>query len=123
MQTAISNQFQDLSIHLNDLCDSVLARNIAMLKVISAHDFNPDNQEDFSFLWDVWYNLYWPEVTRNRFAAILKDLLDNKLPENVFIPNDSEILILQGVWSTWLSICKQDQAKTEILIEKTVKSR
>ena len=94
-----------------------------MLKIISAQDFNPDNQVDFAFLWDVWYNLNWPDVTRNRFAAILKDLLDKKLPENVFVPNVTEFMTLKRVWRNWLYICTLDQAKTEMLIKKTTKGR
>jgi hypothetical protein len=42
-----------MQIHLNDLNPSVVARNITNLKIISAPDF-PEDDKDFSFLWDVW---------------------------------------------------------------------
>ncbi len=80
---------QKLEIHLNDFHPSVLARNIIILKIVSASDFNPDNNEDLGFLWDVWYNMDWPEETRKRFLSVVKELMNEKLPDNVSIPNKS----------------------------------
>jgi hypothetical protein len=107
-----------MQIHLNDLNPSVVARNIIILKIISAPDFNPEDDEDFAFLWDVWYNLEWPEVTRKRFQGILKDLLNGVFPENVSVPKTSQSEILKKVWSTWLSVSSKTEFEAIIFMKK-----
>jgi hypothetical protein len=107
-----------MQIHLNDLNPSVVARNIIILKIISAPDFNPEDDEDFAFLWDVWYNLEWPEVTRKRFQGILKDLLNGVFPENVSVPKTSQSEILKKVWSAWLSVSSKTEFEAIIFMKK-----
>ena len=81
--TASDNKGKHLHIHLNDVNtkhNAVMARNIVMWKIISAKDFNPNNDGDLAFLWDVWYNAEWMESTKKRFQIVLKDLPDGNLP-------------------------------------------
>jgi hypothetical protein len=107
-----------MQIHLNDLNPSVVARNITILKIISAPDFNPEDDEDFAFLWDVWYNLEWPEVTHKRFQGVLKDLLNDLFPENVSVPKTSQAGMLKKVWSSWLSVLSKTESEARVLMEK-----
>jgi hypothetical protein len=88
------------------------------LKIISAPDFNPEDDEDFAFLWDVWYNLEWPEVTRKRFQGILKDLLNGVFPENVSVPKTSQSEMLKKVWSAWLSVSSKTEFEAIIFMKK-----
>ncbi|XP_046654781.1 uncharacterized protein LOC124348606 [Daphnia pulicaria] len=118
LQIAENENFNHMQIHLNDLNPSVVARNIIILKIISAPDFNPEDDEDFAFLWDVWYNLEWPEVTRKRFQGILKDLLNGVFPENVSVPKTSQSEILKKVWSTWLSVSSKTEFEAIIFMKK-----
>ena len=91
LQATKTKDPHNVEIHLNDCYSSVLARNVIILKIISAHDFNPDDTEDFDFLWDVWYNIDWPEKNRKRFVSVVKELIDEILPENVSIPNKDHL--------------------------------
>lgn len=95
-----------------------------MLKIVSSLDFNPDNQEDIAFLWDLWYNSEWPETTRRRCKVILEDLLLNDaLPENLAIPNDKHLQSLKTVWGTWISFLSKDDLESRMLIQKMNKER
>ena len=38
-------------MHLNYSCPLTVARNVLIVKVISAHDFNVNKVDDFSYLW------------------------------------------------------------------------
>ena len=113
----------NLDIHLNDLNPSVVARNILILKIISADGFDIENEEDISFLWDIWYNAEWPEATRKRFESVLKELLDNNLPDNVVIPKSSYLRTLKTVWSAWISIIAKSNSESELFMKKIKKER
>ncbi|XP_046448552.1 uncharacterized protein LOC124197216 [Daphnia pulex] len=117
-QATTSKNPQNLEIHLNDFHPSVLARNIIILKIVSASDFNPDNDEDFGFLWDVWYNMDWPEETRKRFLFVVKELTNEKLPDNVSIPNKSHLDKLKSLWSNWHSVSSKNKTNSESLLKK-----
>jgi hypothetical protein len=117
-QATTSNNPQHLEIHLNDVHPSVLARHIIILKIVSASDFNPDNDEDFGFLWDVWYNVDWPEETRKRFISVVKELTNEKLPDNVSIPNKSHLDKLKSLWSNWHSVSSKNKPDSVTLLRK-----
>ena len=107
-----------MQIHLNDLNPLVVARNITISKIISAPDFNPEDDDDLAFLWDFWYNLEWPEVTRKRFEGVLKDLLNDSFPENVSVPKTSQSEMLKKVWSAWLSVSSKTEPEASFLIKR-----
>ena len=112
----------NLDIHLNDSNSSVVARNILILKIISADGFDIENEEDISFLWDIWYNAEWPESTRKRFELVLKEILDNNLPDNV-IPKSSSLITLETVWSKWISIISKRESESNLFMKKIHKDR
>ena len=83
-----------------------MARNILILGIILEGDFNPNDQEDINFLWDVWYNAEWPETTLRRFKKDVEELIEKGLPENCvicFAPDSTQLLKLKNIWSSWLS--------------------
>ena len=93
------------------------------MKIISAHDFNPDNTEDFGFLWDVWYNLDWPEETRKRFVSVVKELIDEIFPENVAIPNKDHLKKFKSLWSNWLSGSSRNQNDSQSILRNIIEQR
>ena len=108
LQAAIDTEHKKpktLHIHLNDINPSVLAQNILLLKIISEPDFNPNCEQDIDFLWNVWYNVEWPETTRARFQLILNHLLyeEEKLADVCF-DGSSQLQSLKSIWSTWSSM-------------------
>ena len=113
----------NLHIHLNDCDASIVARNVMMLSIISSPEFNPEDENDFTFLWDVWYNSKWPEMTRNKFKMILKDLLDGKLPENIVIGKSKHLNILREIWSSWQATSSKSPANSKLLMKKIDKER
>lgn len=94
-----------------------------VLKIVSANDFNPDDTDDFSFIWDVWYNTDWSEITQKRFLSVLNDLLNEKLPENVRIPDSNHLQKLKKVWSSWHATASQNRSESELLMKKIHKER
>ena len=72
LEASTTNHLKNLHIHLNDKNSVVLARNILILKVISDEDFDTAKDDDIAFLWDLWYNLEWPESTEKRFMKAVK---------------------------------------------------
>ena len=97
-----SNSGNKLDIHAHEDNAFLMARNIFILQTISSHDFKPERDVDLAFLWDVWYNVDWPETTRTRFLAILESLFVSlgSLPQNVVI-SDVHYVLLKEVWTTW----------------------
>ena len=107
LTTAISTSHQNqyLHIHINNHNLIIIARHILILKIISSPEFDPSNAADFDYLWHVWYDATWPETTLKRFLKDVKNLLDQPLPHNIFIPESSSTLeALKAVWTQWLSI-------------------
>ena len=72
LEVSTTKHLKNVHIHLNDKNSLVLARNILILKVISDEDFDTAKDDDIAFLWDLWYNLEWPESTEKRFMKAVK---------------------------------------------------
>ena len=122
LQSTLYEHTRNLHIHLNDKNHSVLARNLLMLTVIS-HGFTPEKEEDLAFLWDVWYNLEWPETTLKRFQEVLKNLLNGELPQNVLIPNSSHLESLKKVWTLWSVVASKRPCQSKSLMENVRSER
>ena len=120
---AAGKNLNSIHIHLNDLNPSIVARNILILKVISAPDFDTKNKEDIAFLWDLWYNAEWPISTRDRFKLVLKKLLDNELPDNVVIPKSNYLITLRTIWATWSSTSSKTKSESDLLVKKIQRER
>ncbi|EFX63650.1 hypothetical protein DAPPUDRAFT_119017 [Daphnia pulex] len=100
-----------------------------MTNTTNGLDFDTKNDEDVAFLWDVWYKMDWPEQTQHRnlpyllipFKLVLRDLLDNNLPENITITYDSQSLEnIRTVWLSWwlfvgLSTLEAQSARKSLL--------
>ena len=121
LEVSTTKHLKNVHIHLNDKNSLVLARNILILKVISDEDFDTAKDDDIAFLWDLWYNLEWPESTEKRFMKAVRELLDGKLPENVVIPNRSHLELLVKVWCGWISLFSKTHCKR--FIESIQKER
>ena len=78
-----SPAFPGLQIHMNDICGSIIARNILIAHIITSHDFDPKNQKDLQYLWDVWYTTQWDDVTSKRFLKDVNLLLTGHLHKNI----------------------------------------
>lgn len=92
-----------LTIHLNHPCPLSFARNVLILKVISAPSFDVSNVHDLSYLWDVWYNVTWSKNTLNRFVKDVRDLIMDGLSENCFGLGSKEVDSLKDIYKSWLS--------------------
>lgn len=93
----------NLHIYLNDCDPLVVARNAVLLQIVSAPSFNPDNENDFDFFWDVCYNARWPTKTLKRFKRVLKQLLRGDVYENIVIEQGNVEQIV-SIWRSWLNI-------------------
>lgn len=94
-----------------------------ILKIISSQDFDTNNEDDVAFLWDLWYNAEWTEVTLKKFKSVLKELLDNALPENVVISKSECLQILQSVWRSWNHISSKSKSEAKHLVDKMHEER
>ena len=56
------------------------------------------------YVWHLWYDATWPESTLKRFQEDVKDLLNQPLPHNIFIPDSNALAGLKAVWTEWLAI-------------------
>ena len=117
-QAAATGKDRKLHIHLNEVNPSILARHITILKIISTAGFNPVKHEDMTFLWDVWYNVEWPETTRARFNLVMGDLINGKLPKNFVIPNLKQLECLKEVWRAWYSFSSKTQTESDFFMKK-----
>ena len=117
--TAINlNHNQYLHIHINNSNLLIIARSILILKIISSLDFDPSNAADMGYLWNVWYNATWPETTLKRFMQDIKELLDQPLPHNIFIPESNiHLEALKAVWTKWLSLVRTTSTEA-VLVDR-----
>ena len=104
LTTAIGTRhIPNLHIHVNDSSMTIIARNILLTNIISSLDFNPDNEGDMAYIWDIWYNATWPESTLKRFLNDVENLLNEPLPANIIISDSQHLEALQSVWTEWLT--------------------
>ena len=95
-----------IDLHVNDVKPAVVARHILFLKVISNQNFEPENQEDMSYLCNLWYDATWTKSTLQRFIKDIKSLLNEPLPENIAIPEMSHKAAVRDIWASWLLTVK-----------------
>ena len=123
LKAAYTENLKHVQFHLNDQNPSLVARNITILKIISASNFNPNDEKDMAFLWDFWYNTEWPDVTRKRIKIILNELMSGALPENVSFLKSNYMESLRNVWSTWLVLLSKNKSESQLLMKKVDKER
>lgn len=95
--------YENLDIHINDANLSVIARNILIMKIISCPKFDPNDDDDMNYVWDIRYNTTFSRSTTKRFMGDVKSLLDSPLPANSIIPKSSYLEEFKAIWIEWLS--------------------
>ena len=108
---------QNLNLHLNDASPPVIARNVLTMKIISCPKFDPNNDDDMGYVWDVWYSATFSRSTAKRFLEDVTSLMDNPLPANVIIPKSSYLEELKAIWTDWLSKIKSSSV-AHVLAER-----
>lgn len=99
-------QLKQMSFHMNDQSDCILARNSVLLKIIQ--DMDPKLEEDLDFLWNVWYNLSLSKPHKARLDKILTQLLeDTKVGcQYVHFGNKNTEKLVHDIWNFWLKTDK-----------------
>ena len=107
--TTIASKVDDgcclMTIHLSHPSILTFARNVVILKVVSAPLFNVDNANDLSYLWDLWYNVAWPQTTLERFVKDVEGLVKEGIPE-LHSLDTIQLGRLKNVWESWLLALK-----------------
>ena len=76
-----------LHIFINDVDNCVIARNVLLLKMILHLDLQQEN--DFAFLWNVWYNMEISMAQHQKLVELLDKLI-----------RDCELKEMNGIWQT-----------------------
>ncbi|XP_071100889.1 uncharacterized protein [Haliotis cracherodii] len=63
---------QRINIHLNDIEDSILGRDLILLYLAGTID--PNNSEDMKFLWGVWYDALLSQEHLQRLKKVMKEV-------------------------------------------------
>lgn len=111
---------------LNHPCQISLARNLLILTVISAPDFNVNNPEDVNYLWDLWYNLKWPETTLKRFVVDVRNLLENTTQPQDCMANAVSVQLknsIKVILHSWLSLSLSKNLKKTSFLQNILKER
>ncbi len=108
---------QNLNLHLNDASLPVIARNVLLVKIISSPEFEPNNDDNMGYVWDIWYNATFSRSTAKRFAEDVRSLIDNPLPTNVIIPKSNYLGELKAIWTDWLAKIKSSSV-VHVLAER-----
>ena len=56
-------------ILINDIDNCIIARNVLLLEAILT--LNPKNEDDFTFVWNIWYNM---EISKAHYKKLTKML-------------------------------------------------
>ena len=110
---------QNLNLHLNDASLPVIARNVLIMKIISCPKFDPNNDDDMAYVWDIWYNATFSRSTAKRFLEDVTSLMGNPLPANAIIPKSSYLEELKAIWTDWLSKIKSSSV-AHVLAERYI---
>ena len=88
-----------------------LARNILLLKIFTRADFNPEDESNLAYLWDVWYRCVWTDKqTRLHLIEDLKQLINGDVPaEDSLVPLQSdELQAVRQIWMEWLQLLQSN---------------
>ena len=96
-----SPAFPGLYIHMNDICGSIIARDILITHIIISPDFDQKNPVDIQYIWDVWYTTQWDAGTSKRFLKDVDQLLAGQFHKNMHIPKADDLRILTNIWLYW----------------------
>jgi hypothetical protein len=65
-------QQQQIEIHLNDLSDVILARDVVLLCITAS--ITPSCDDDLQYLWGVWFNAVLSQTHRQRLDQLLEQV-------------------------------------------------
>ena len=95
---------RQLHYHINENNLANIARNILIVKIISSPTFDPMNNEDLDYIWEVWYGVYWSsQDVCERFKKDVKDLINGHLPETVELSPCKGLQSVRNIWKEWHS--------------------
>ena len=100
--TSKSSDGKILNIHSNQQCLQSFARNILILKIISATSFDVNKVDNIGYLWDIWYNIKWTKTTVARFQTDVKSLVEDGLPVNCSELSKQQYALLKDLLLFWL---------------------
>jgi len=106
--------FEKIHLHLNDnnMNNGItMAKNVLIVNIILAKDFNPKNNEDLLYVLDVWFNAQWSEPTTQRFLKDVDHLLADQWPKNIILQSQ-DLLVLKDVWLHWKTVASTMDSKT-----------
>ena len=95
--------YEKLHVHLShntDNAGTTTARNVLLTNIISSPSFDPKNDEDLHYLWDVWYSFQRDAATNKRFVNDVDLLLARQWSKHIHI-RDEDLQILDSVWTYW----------------------
>ena len=98
----LTEAYKEVNFHIQDGYDTVVARDILIVHIMVAEDFDPDSPEDLQYLWDIWYSLQWSEKTRKRFVKDVKLLLAGPFHPIIKIPNTKYLKKMKMAFKSWL---------------------
>lgn len=102
---------------MNDCNVSIIARNILITHIITASDFNPDNQKDLDYVWDVWFSTQWVAATKTRFLKDVGEMLARQWQQHIVI-KDADLSVLDDVWKYWKTTVSDMDSQTVLTILK-----
>lgn len=116
--SSLNTQHKVESITLTDESTLVFSRNVFLARVICCEAFDPSNQNDIEYLWDICYNMEWPEKTLKRFLQDLQTFDEKSLTSSITIPSSDDKITLKKVWDFWKLSSETNPSSIQILHEQ-----
>ena len=129
-----------MNLLINDDTALSLARNVAILSIISSPEFDPSDMDNIEYLWDIWYktsytftcyttkffktflkiryNTMWPEKTKVRFILDIEALLSSgsQMPANIAPLPLMTLQNLRVIWADWLLAINGSLSNTDNVV-------
>ena len=99
VNTESGRRIDELRIHLNDLDDVVLARDVLLLYLFST--VNPKDSEDVLFIWSIWFNMELRPDHYNRLVKLLKILCERSENKVFEFGDDKTKDQCIEIWTRW----------------------
>jgi hypothetical protein len=116
--TSLSSNQRIANITVTDMSAMAMARNILFAKIITDTKFNPDSNEDLQYLWNIWYNMEWSSVTKERFLKDITELNMGCFSDNLKVPVENDLSVLKNIWKFWVSSVSEVNLATMQQIHK-----
>ena len=121
--TASDSRHENLQIHaLLDCLFPAMGRNLILLDTVSSQDFDPADEEDMDYIWDLWTSATWSASTTVKFFDHIKNLVDAQPLErnNIFISGGNHWQKkLKSMWVNWIDFVLKSPV-SEILTDRYI---